>query len=1167
MRFSKLTLTAFGLFTEYEITLPDNRPFHIFYGRNEAGKSTILRAVTDFLYGFPHQSPDAYIHTAGDLRIQASVKDTTGNEHTLIRRKGRKNTLFDADGKTCDELLQTVLNNVDRNLFAMMFGMDHNSLRKGGENILKGGGAVGESLFEAAGGISGLRNLYDRLEEEAGKLYRPQGSRMTINAKLNEYKEAKAKIIHASLRPTDWQELERAYHEDERQITTLRKTISQRHFHKARLERLQKTLPLLAGRNELLHQATVLGDIPELPPTFREERLDLLKTRTKAILDQEKAQQDIRNLRERIDAIHIPPQLLDHADQVVGLQERLDTYRTYLKEIPALQGEVEELRRSATAILRELNPSLTSLAEAQTLRLPLHLRKEIRSLGAGHTILQEKLASAQSRVKDELLSQEKLRLHKEKTGPIPDTAELKELTERAQKQGDPESDILQIRADAEALRSQILKEIAALGLWVGASEECEQLNLPLPETVRRFEQEFKSLQDALLKTDESIAREETVITANEQTLITLQSSGEIPTDDALTTVRNRRQAGWQLIRSSWLEGNPDAEAEKAFDPENPLDIAYESSVTAADNIADTLRREAGSVAAKSSCLQSIARSRHEINLLREKRTGIEARLTEANDRWLKTWQNAGIIPLTPGEMQAWLERHQTVASNIKELNKLLSRAGILESRIDASVMELRTALAGLTVSTSEQTLSGLISRAREVYTAADKNRTLLQTLDNSLSETEIKLKKARQDYSQAQDNLQLWQQKWSSAMVQSALPAGTAIEAAAAFLDKLEELFTSLDTAANREHQIHKKQEETADFAAKAASLTKTLAPDLIDIPSDIAASRLQSLVAQANLDTTKLSGLKEQLNNAETALGKAEDSIRDSNRRFDALKELAGCSEEAELERVEADSRKLADIKHMLNQKNEQLLSAGSGQSLAELVAEAEGADGDTVQSKLIQLDNELKNLDEERSSREQQFGVTKKAYLERLTGTDSAALESAEAAQSIIADLRSSTEEYLNLRLAAIVLRRAIDRYREENQNPVIRRSGKLFSELTLNSFASLKVDFDENDKPILLGVRPSGNTVKIEGMSDGSRDQLYLALRLASIERYLSSHEPVPLILDDLLVNFDDRRAASTLRVLAALAEKTQILFFTHHGMLVQLAREVIPEGLLCEHGLTM
>lgn len=74
----------------------------------------------------------------------------------------------------------------------------------------------------------------------------------------------------------------------------------------------------------------------------------------------------------------------------------------------------------------------------------------------------------------------------------------------------------------------------------------------------------------------------------------------------------------------------------------------------------------------------------------------------------------------------------------------------------------------------------------------------------------------------------------------------------------------------------------------------------------------------------------------------------------------------------------------------------------------------------------------------------------------------------------------------------------------------------------------------------------------MSDGTRDQLYLALRLASLERYLEHNPPLPFIVDDLLVNFDDERARATLTELANLAKKTQVLFFTHHEHLVNSAR---------------
>jgi uncharacterized protein YhaN len=74
----------------------------------------------------------------------------------------------------------------------------------------------------------------------------------------------------------------------------------------------------------------------------------------------------------------------------------------------------------------------------------------------------------------------------------------------------------------------------------------------------------------------------------------------------------------------------------------------------------------------------------------------------------------------------------------------------------------------------------------------------------------------------------------------------------------------------------------------------------------------------------------------------------------------------------------------------------------------------------------------------------------------------------------------------------------------------------------------------------------------MSSGTRDQLYLALRLASLEKYMESAEPMPFIVDDILVHFDDERSKATLGVLAELAEKTQIILFTHHRRLVEQAQ---------------
>lgn len=100
----------------------------------------------------------------------------------------------------------------------------------------------------------------------------------------------------------------------------------------------------------------------------------------------------------------------------------------------------------------------------------------------------------------------------------------------------------------------------------------------------------------------------------------------------------------------------------------------------------------------------------------------------------------------------------------------------------------------------------------------------------------------------------------------------------------------------------------------------------------------------------------------------------------------------------------------------------------------------------------------------------------------------------------------------------------------------------------------DFNERDEPVLAGIRSYGERVYVEGMSSGTRDQLYLALRLASLEKYMGSAEPMPFIVDDVLVDFDDARSQAALNALAKLAEKTQVMLFTHHSQVVEQSKQL-------------
>ena len=77
--------------------------------------------------------------------------------------------------------------------------------------------------------------------------------------------------------------------------------------------------------------------------------------------------------------------------------------------------------------------------------------------------------------------------------------------------------------------------------------------------------------------------------------------------------------------------------------------------------------------------------------------------------------------------------------------------------------------------------------------------------------------------------------------------------------------------------------------------------------------------------------------------------------------------------------------------------------------------------------------------------------------------------------------------------------------------------------------------------------------------------LRLRLASLESWLQSHEPVPFVVDDILLNFDDHRATAALRALAELSRRTQVLFFTHHRHIIDLACTHLSREMVFIHEL--
>ncbi len=280
-----------------------------------------------------------------------------------------------------------------------------------------------------------------------------------------------------------------------------------------------------------------------------------------------------------------------------------------------------------------------------------------------------------------------------------------------------------------------------------------------------------------------------------------------------------------------------------------------------------------------------------------------------------------------------------------------------------------------------------------------------------------------------------------------------------------------------------------------------------------------------------------------------------------------AGCDDPDDLPRAEKDSARKEQLQRDERDCREQVLQFLADSPFEEFLKEADAEVADELSSRLKELEREIEEVDRLLT---QQITRTanEKAVLDAKSGGNEAAL-AAEEKQTILAEMGQHLERYVQLKLALEALREGAERYRKKHQGPVLGRASELFARLTCGSFLRLQNDGDEEGRPHLVGVRRHEGleeTVEVKGMSDGTADQLYLALRIASLEDWLGHHPEVPFILDDILINFDDQRAIAALKVLAELSQRTQVIFFTHHLHLVELAESNLSDNVCFTHDIS-
>jgi len=681
VKLARLYLKAYGAFSDRSLDFSDGANFHVIYGPNEAGKSTTLRALTGLLFGIEDRTVDNFVHQYPHLRVGATLITEQGARLSVMRRKARKQTLFALDEATgteltdqplSDESLSQMLGGLDEALYHSLFGLDLDGLTQGSEALLSGKGEIGQSLFEAAAGMSSLQQLLAHLDGEASNLFRPRASSSVIHIAIRELEEKRKLARDAMVRTSAWEQADRTKRQAEEKYAKSRADLALLREEHRRLSRISSNLPLVAERVSKLQELDTLQHIPLLPPEASQQRIEVEERLRAAIESQREAKAEIERLQGKQSGLIVRDVLLTNSATIERLHHAAKDWRGAVERLPRIEKDILASQTSVShrlaVIVPDQAPSITTDQARKLIPAPPQVAR-IQSLADDYATLHAKneQLTERSHTITETLKQLRTDLAKH-----PEQAPLDALgaaREEAAALGDLAGKQAKRDRDIAALDTNVNRDASAL--WGGTVEDLAALRIPLTTTLREFEAGYRRLEDTLRTIqdkDDDLVRD---ITERERELRGLTAAGEIATHEQVQTVRQRRDNGWHLIRQGYIEKSEDPKKlSAAFSQGLSLSTAYEGAVREADRLADLLHSDAERAAIFETTHQRVEEMQSTRSALANQRDGLTEELGQINDRWGIIATSLGQPDITPAAALEWCQKHAAWVDQYSQLGEL-----------------------------------------------------------------------------------------------------------------------------------------------------------------------------------------------------------------------------------------------------------------------------------------------------------------------------------------------------------------------------------------------------------------------------------------------------------------------------------------------------------------
>ena len=1150
MRLTELRIENYGGYTARSLAIPESAGLAVIYGPNEAGKSTCLEAISDFLFSIPSNSPRGSLYGYDGMRISASMRMADDRLISLRRRKGKGKTLAGVDGTAFDETaLAPVLGAITRDRFESLFGLNHDTLRAGGERLLQADGDIGRLIVEAGGGLRTLLARLDAIDEEAGRLF--DGRRSSARAFYQHLAAFEDADRLARAGQFTRETYEQARKNSQAATAGLKGLRDERLTLAARIARIERTVrvaPRLRDMDDLTNSLDAFADVADLPPDFAAR----VRAAAAALGDAEEKLQAATERRDRlqvrINGLTVSPELVAAETQIRDAAELSIHVSKARGDRGNRQAEIDQGESQLVGLRRMLG--IQADADLASILPARDGTERVRALLTAAIERRPALAVARERAAEiaETIETTQARLTELESGGFNtalETSSSQFSGIAAQKAG---IDVRRRNLDQEFHR--IAEAAAALGF--DTIEELQAFAGPPPDLVRSEQAARDALENQRVEQDRIKRQASRDVARGRAEIDALEASGTVASDAAVREARASRGIQWSPIRAAFVAGTASGTEPNRIQSAD----AYEATLEGADALADRRADEAERAASLAQAKRLVADATQALNSAEEELASLSQSLGNRvagfggafPDATARHPILASLLPFTERRVQVMeqtkVARSQEAALAVDGalLEPTIELAGAAESRLGI-VPEAEFA-------TRMQSLVAAHGQHEQRHADHQRQSDELEALKSQAATVQAALD--RMDSEEA-----AFDTEWAPAVALLGTTEKLSLVQAGELLSEWASARGILSAIAQTRQRVGRMEEDEVRLAAGVEALFSELG---IEASADcVAGAQLLKARCEANTTLrTQRDGIVPDLEAAKLEVQQAEAAVERAVSERTGLARLAACPGTGEgLPEKATRHVKRQSLIDNVSQAERSLGDLGGGLTVEALRAERGDADLDDLRAALTEDRSRAEALETE----VEEAVLAEKAARDLVAGfvAESGVASAVVKRESAATQMHQALERYLELKTARDLVTAAMATIRAEQQDPLIRRASELFAASTRGEFEGVETDIDDRGNPVVVGRRAGGGTASVATMSDGTRDQLFLAFRLASLENYGNATEPLPFIADDVLVHFDDDRSAATLELLAEFGRRNQVLLFTHHRSVRDLAEPLARRGL--------